>query len=50
MVVDPIGFVLWFGIASLVYLGGLAAIVSKLHRIAKALEEANKFRSRQTQP
>jgi hypothetical protein len=50
MDLNPIGFVFWFGIASLVYLGGLAGIVSKLHRIANALEEANKLRSRQTPP
>jgi hypothetical protein len=50
MVVDPVGFAVWFGIASLGYLGGLAGIVSKLHRIARALEEANKLRSRQTPP
>ena len=50
MTVDPIGFVVWFGIASLVYLGGLSFIASKLHRIAKALEEANKLQTRQSQP
>ena len=48
MTINPDGFVLWFGIASLVYLGGLAGIMWKLHRIAKALEEANRLRSRQT--
>jgi hypothetical protein len=49
MVVNPEGFLLWFGITSLVYLAPLA-VMAKLHRIAKALEEANKLRSRQTQP
>ncbi len=46
MTVDPVGFVVWFSIASLVYLGGLGFIASKLHRIARALEEANKLRGR----
>ena len=50
MTVDPVGFVVWFSIASLVYLSGLGVIASKLHRIAKALEEANKLRNRQTLP
>jgi hypothetical protein len=50
MTVDPVGFIVWFGISSLVYLGGLGFIASKLHRIAKALEEANKLRSRQAPP
>lgn len=50
MNIDPVGFLVWFGIASLVYLGGLGVIAAKLHRIAKAVEEGNMLRSRQMQP
>jgi hypothetical protein len=47
MEINPLGFIIWFGISSLVYLSGFGFIASKLVRIAKALEEANKQRSQQ---
>lgn len=46
MKVNPEAFVVWCGIAIVAYLAPLVGIVWKLHRIAKALEEANKLRSR----
>ena len=43
------GYVVFFVIGPVIC-GGLVGIATELHRIAKALEEANKLRSRQTQP
>ena len=43
------GFFAFFVLGSFIF-GGLAVLATPLHRIAKALEEANKLRSRQTQP
>lgn len=48
MSIDPVGFLIWFGISGLVYLSGFVLLASKLARIARALEVANQQRSRQS--